>query len=97
MNDQHFRRAVQWAAMLNLACFLVEFVVALHIGSVSLLADSADFFEDAAVNFLIFMALAWSAAQRARGHGAGLCSPGARARLPLGAGASLARPSRLTR
>ena len=66
MNDQHFRRAVQWAAMLNLAYFLVEFVVALHIGSVSLLADSADFFEDAAVNFLIFMALAWSATQRAR-------------------------------
>lgn len=28
--------------------------------------DSADFFEDAAVNFLIFMALAWSATHRAR-------------------------------
>ncbi len=39
--------------------------MALRIGSVSLLADSADFFEDAAVNFLILAALNWSAARRA--------------------------------
>ena len=32
----------------------------------SLFADSADFFEDAAVNFLIVAALGWSAARRAR-------------------------------
>ncbi|WP_297509025.1 hypothetical protein [uncultured Caulobacter sp.] len=43
----------------------VELAVALRIGSVSLLADSADFFEDAAVNFLILAALNWSAARRA--------------------------------
>lgn len=66
VRDHQFRRAVQWVALLNLAYFGVEFAVALHIGSVSLLADSADFFEDAAVNLLIFMALAWSATQRAR-------------------------------
>lgn len=51
---------------MNLAYFGVEFTVALVIGSVSLFADSVDFFEDAAVNFLIFVALAWTAVQRAR-------------------------------
>lgn len=60
------RRAVRLVAALNLAYFGVELAVALRIGSVSLLADSADFFEDAAVNFLIFAALGWSAAARAR-------------------------------
>ncbi|AFW01331.1 cation efflux protein [Gluconobacter oxydans H24] len=54
------------AAALNLAYFGVEFVVALHIGSVSLLADSADFFEDAAINFLIVAALGWNARRRAQ-------------------------------
>jgi Co/Zn/Cd efflux system component len=52
--------------LLNLAYFGIEFSVAMAIASVSLFADSADFFEDAAVNFLIFTALAWSAARRAR-------------------------------
>lgn len=51
------KRAVLIVALLNLAYFGVEFVVALRIGSVSLLADSADFFEDAAVNILIVAAL----------------------------------------
>lgn len=53
-------------AFLNLAYFGVEFVVALNIGSVSLLADSVDFLEDAAVNLLIFAALGWSATRRAQ-------------------------------
>jgi Co/Zn/Cd efflux system component len=52
--------------MANLAYFGVEFAVALGIGSASLLADSADFFEDASVNLLIFVAMAWSARNRAR-------------------------------
>lgn len=60
------KRAVGVVALLNLAYFGVEFIVALRIGSVSLLADSADFFEDAAVNFLIVAALGWSASQRAK-------------------------------
>ena len=60
------RRVVFIVALLNLAYFEVELLVALRIGSVSLLADSADFFEDASVNFLIFFALAWSAKMRAR-------------------------------
>jgi Co/Zn/Cd efflux system component len=46
--------------------FGVEFAVALAIGSVSLVADSIDFLEDASVNFLIAIALAWSATNRAR-------------------------------
>src|SRR5450755_86841 len=60
------RNAVLIAALANLAYFLVEFTVARRIGSVSLFADSIDFFEDAAVNFLIVAALAWSQRNRAR-------------------------------
>lgn len=66
LDTSALRRAVLIVALLNLAYFGVEFVVALSIGSVSLLADSADFFEDAAVNFLIVAALGWSAAKRAK-------------------------------
>jgi Co/Zn/Cd efflux system component len=52
--------------LLNLGYFGVEFAVAVAIGSVSLFADSIDFLEDASVNFLIFAALGWSTARRAR-------------------------------
>src|ERR1700761_4850987 len=65
-SNSGLRRVVIAVALLNLAYFGVEFVVALRIGSVSLFADSIDFLEDASVNFLILMALAWSATQRAR-------------------------------
>ena len=60
------RRTVAWVLALNLAYFGVEFSVALAIGSVSLLADSIDFLEDAAVNGLILLALGWSLQARAR-------------------------------
>ena len=60
------RRAVLIIALANITYFFVEFIVALHIGSVSLFADSADFLEDAAINLLIFIALAWSPKNRAR-------------------------------
>ena len=63
---ERLRSAVRLVALLNLAYFGVEFVVALRIGSVSLLADSVDFLEDAAVNLLIFAALGWSATRRAQ-------------------------------
>jgi Co/Zn/Cd efflux system component len=63
--DSGFRRVVAIVALLNIAYFGIEFAVALAIGSVSLFADSIDFLEDAAVNFLIFKALGWSAARRA--------------------------------
>jgi len=64
--DPALRRAVRLVALLNFGYFGVEMAVALAIGSVSLLADSADFVEDAAVNFLIFAALGWSRRRRAR-------------------------------
>jgi Co/Zn/Cd efflux system component len=53
-------------AIINLAYFVLEFIVAIRIGSVSLFADSIDFLEDALVNILIFMALGWSLAARRR-------------------------------
>ncbi|WP_448582527.1 cation transporter [Thermaurantiacus sp.] len=61
-----FRRTVLLVAALNLAWCAVELGVALRIGSVALLADSADFLEDASVNFLIAVAAGWSVAARAR-------------------------------
>src|SRR5260370_23892692 len=59
------RRVVRLVAVLNLTYFGVEFAVARAIGSVSLFADSIDFLEDASVNFLILIALGWSARWRA--------------------------------
>lgn len=64
--DNGIRRIVLIVAIANLAYFGIEFAVALRIGSASLLADSADFFEDASVNLLIFVAMAWSPRNRAR-------------------------------
>jgi Co/Zn/Cd efflux system component len=60
------RRAVTLVVVLNLAYFGVEFAVASRIGSVSLFADSIDFLEDAAVNTLLLLGLAWSARKRAK-------------------------------
>ena len=60
------RKVVITVAVLNLAYFGVEFAVALAIGSVSLFADSVDFLEDASVNFLIAIAIGWTATSRAR-------------------------------
>lgn len=65
-SDKRLRSIVASVALLNLIYFGVEFAVATTIGSVSLFADSVDFFEDAAVNFLIFTALTWTAARRAQ-------------------------------
>jgi Co/Zn/Cd efflux system component len=59
------RRAVTWVAALNLGYFFVEFAVARAIDSVSLFADSIDFLEDASVNFLVLVALGWTARKRA--------------------------------
>ena len=60
------RRTVLIVALLNLGYFGVEFTAALRIGSVALFADSIDFLEDTAINLLIFLALGWTAARRAR-------------------------------
>jgi Co/Zn/Cd efflux system component len=66
MIPTNLRQAVRLVAILNLAYFGVEFAMALRIGSASLFADSVDFLEDASVNFLILLALAWSVRARAR-------------------------------
>lgn len=66
MTQPLLRRVVVGVALANAAYFFVEFFVARRIGSVSLFADSIDFLEDAAVNFLIFAALGWTARNRAR-------------------------------
>lgn len=63
-NDSILRRTVLLIALLNLGYFGIEFGVALHIGSVSLFADSIDFLEDTVVNILIFVALGWSMRRR---------------------------------
>lgn len=65
----NIRTLVLIVALLNFAYFVVEFVLGVAIGSVSLFADSVDFFEDAAINMLVFFALAWSArAKRIAGN-----------------------------
>ena len=64
--NANLRKVVIIVAVMNLAYFGIEFAVALAIGSVSLFADSVDFLEDASVNFLIAIALGWSATSRAR-------------------------------
>ena len=64
------RRSVLIVALLNAGYFVIEVTVAWRIGSVSLLADSADFLEDTAINLLVFFASVWSArAQRVVGRG----------------------------
>ncbi|MBK5570745.1 cation transporter [Ensifer sp. SSB1] len=65
-HDRDLRRVVRLVVLLNLAYFGIEFAVARAIGSVSLFADSVDFLEDASVNFLILVALGWSARRRAK-------------------------------
>jgi Co/Zn/Cd efflux system component len=64
--DRGLRRTLALVALVNLAYFGVEFVVAATIGSVSLFADSVDFLEDASLNLLILLGLGWSAPRRAR-------------------------------
>jgi Co/Zn/Cd efflux system component len=61
-----FKKAVFFVAILNLLYFFVEFIVALNIRSVSLLADSIDFIEDASINFLIFFAVSLTTVKKAR-------------------------------
>jgi len=58
--------AVRFVCVANLSYFVVEFAIAMAIASVALFADSIDFLEDASVNFLILIALGWSAIARAR-------------------------------
>jgi len=69
MSLEPLRRAVLAVALINLGYAIIEFTVSRLIGSVSLMADSIDFLEDAILNLLIFVAAAWSLQRRARiGH-----------------------------
>ena len=61
-----FKKAVLLVAFLNLLYFFIEFIAALNIRSVSLLADSIDFIEDASINFLIFFAISLTLAKKAK-------------------------------
>jgi Co/Zn/Cd efflux system component len=63
---QALRRIVRLVVLLNLAYFGIEFAAARAIGSVSLFADSIDFLEDASVNFLVIVAIGWTARSRGR-------------------------------
>jgi Co/Zn/Cd efflux system component len=64
--DPRLRRTLRLVIALNLVFFVIEFVVAETIGAVSLLADSVDFVEDAALSILALTALRFSALARAR-------------------------------
>ena len=64
--DDALRRTVRLVVFLNIAYFGIKFAVAVAIGSVSLFADSIDFLEDCSINFLIIVALGWTARNRAR-------------------------------
>jgi Co/Zn/Cd efflux system component len=63
---QSIRNVLRLVAILNFAYFFVEFSFALNFGSVSLLADSIDFLEDASINILIFIGLSWTLPARMR-------------------------------
>lgn len=58
------RATVLLVAALNLTYFVIEFYLGHVLNSLSLISDSVDFLEDAFVNLLIAVALAWSAATR---------------------------------
>ena len=61
-----FKKAIFLVAVLNLMYFFIEFIAALNIRSVSLLADSIDFIEDASINFLIFFAISLTLIKKAK-------------------------------
>lgn len=64
LSPDTIRRTVAAVAALNLGYFGIEAAVALALQSVSLLADSVDFLEDATVNILVLVALGWAAQRR---------------------------------
>lgn len=62
--DTRARQIVTWVAILNLAGFIIELVIASIIGSAALFADAADFLEDFLINMLVLTALGWSVTSR---------------------------------
>lgn len=82
--DPRLATTARLVLALNLAYFAVEATVGLAIGSVSVLADSVDFLEDASVNLLILVSLGLAAHRHARHR---------HARLGMGLAALLLVPS----
>jgi Co/Zn/Cd efflux system component len=80
--DPAYRTALALCAVLNIAMLLIEGTVGVWIGSAALLADAGDFLEDAAVLTFAFVAIRWSARQRAT---AGLVQGLAMAGVGIGA------------
>lgn len=66
LSDPCFTGGLRLVIGLNLTYFVVELIVAVAIGSVSLVADSVDFLEDSAVSGLILVGLRFGALGRAR-------------------------------
>ena len=66
INQPRVRHAVLLVLTLNLSYFFVEFAFAFAVESVSLFADSIDFLEDSALNFLILLSLGATAVARRR-------------------------------
>jgi len=64
--NRQLKSAVLWVAILNGFYFFVEFGAGLATHSVSLIADSIDFLEDASLNALILVGFALAGAARAR-------------------------------
>ncbi len=65
-DDPRLRTTLRIVVALNIAFFIIEFSVALAIGSVSLFADSVDFLEDTAMSLLVLAAVRFSPLIRAR-------------------------------
>lgn len=66
VDNIRLKKAVFIVAVLNFLYFFVEFSMSFSIGSLSLMADSIDFLEDAFVNTLIVLALGWTLHRQAR-------------------------------
>jgi Co/Zn/Cd efflux system component len=66
INQPRVRRAVLFVLVLNFGYFFIEFTFAFVAESVALFADSIDFAEDSALNFLILLSLGASALVRRR-------------------------------
>ncbi|MEJ0093757.1 MAG: cation transporter [Methylocella sp.] len=67
--DPAYRRALRLGAALNLAMLFIEGGIGFAVGSAALLADAADFLEDASIYGLAVVAIGWS--PRWRGWAAG--------------------------
>ena len=65
-HDPAYRRALWWVVVLNVGFGLVELVGGFIARSQAVKADSLDFLGDGSITFIGLLALAWSAAARAR-------------------------------